>query len=114
MFDIGFWELVVVAVVALIVVGPERLPKLARICGLWLGRANASLQAIKKDIARELHAEELQQALKKTQNLSALDNIIEPKQQADVPPETTKDQSTVTPVEVEKVIQNKQTDDGKR
>ncbi len=112
MFDIGFWELVVVAVVALIVVGPEKLPKLARVCGLWLGRANTSLQAIKKDIAKELRAEELQQALKKTQDLSVLDDIIESKQQADAPLETTKDQSEVTPVE--KAIQNKQTDDGKR
>lgn len=110
MFDIGLWELVVVAVVALIVVGPEKLPKLARICGLWFGRANASLQAIKKDIAKELHAEELQQALKKTQDLSTtdVDKIIEPKQQSD----ETKDQPEEIPAE--NVIQNKQTDDGKR
>ena len=39
MFDIGFLELVVVGVVALLVVGPERLPKLARTAGLWMGRA---------------------------------------------------------------------------
>lgn len=95
-----------VAVVALIVVGPERLPKLVRVCGLWVGRANASLQAIKKDIAKELRAEELQQALKKTQELSAIDEIIEPNQQ-----DKTKDQ----PAEAlaENTTQNKQTDDEK-
>ena len=38
MFDIGFWELSLLALVALLVVGPERLPKLARTAGLWIGR----------------------------------------------------------------------------
>lgn len=99
----------VVAVVALIVVGPERLPKLTRVCGLWIGRANASLQAIKKDIAKELRAEELQQALKKTQDLSSINEIIELKQQPD---DATKDQ--IEEILAEKVIQNKQTDDGKQ
>ncbi|MEW8587286.1 MAG: twin-arginine translocase TatA/TatE family subunit, partial [Candidatus Thiodiazotropha sp.] len=38
MFDVGFWELTIIALVALIVIGPERLPKVARTAGLWLGR----------------------------------------------------------------------------
>lgn len=95
-----------VAVVALIVVGPERLPKLVRVCGLWVGRANASLQAIKKDIAKELRAEELQQALKKTQELSAIDEVVEPNQQ-----DKTKDQSAEALAE--NTTQNKQTDNEK-
>lgn len=65
MFDVGFWELLLIAVVALIVVGPEKLPKVVRVCGLWIGRANASLQAVKNDIAKELRAEEIKQAFKK-------------------------------------------------
>lgn len=67
MFDIGFWEILLIAVVALLVVGPERLPKLIRVVGLWLGRAQASLQSIRSEINRELRAQELQDALKKTE-----------------------------------------------
>ena len=40
MFDIGFWELTIIGVVALLVIGPERLPRVARTAGLWLGRAS--------------------------------------------------------------------------
>jgi sec-independent protein translocase protein TatB len=65
-FDIGFWELSLIIIVALVVVGPERLPKLIRVTGLWLGRANASLQSIRSEISNELRAEELKQALNKT------------------------------------------------
>lgn len=76
MFDIGFWELLLVAVVALVVVGPERLPKLIRVTGMWVGRANASLQSIRDDISQELRAEELKQALNKTIDVSDIDKAI--------------------------------------
>jgi len=76
MFDIGFWELLLIAVVALVVVGPERLPKLIRVTGMWVGRANASIQSIRNDISRELRAEELKQALNKTVDISDIDNSI--------------------------------------
>jgi sec-independent protein translocase protein TatB len=62
-FDIGFWELLLIATVALIVVGPERLPKLIRVTGLWIGRASASLQSIRREISRELDEQELREAL---------------------------------------------------
>lgn len=77
MFDIGFWELLLIAVVALVVVGPEKLPRLVRVCGLWIGRANASLQAVKNDIAKELRAEEIKQAFKKPDDLPDLNEIID-------------------------------------
>lgn len=77
MFDIGFWELLLIAVVALVVVGPERLPKVVRVCGLWIGRANASFQAVKNDIAKELRAEEIKQAFKKPDDLPDLNEIID-------------------------------------
>lgn len=72
MFDIGFWELFIIAVVALVVVGPERLPKLVRVTGLWIGRANASVQSIRREISQELRAEELKQALNKTIDLDQI------------------------------------------
>lgn len=83
MFDIGFWELSLIAIVALVVVGPERLPKLIRVVGLWVGRANASVQSIRNEISQELRAEELKQALNKTVDLSDIDDAISSK------PETT-------------------------
>ncbi len=76
MFDIGFWEILLIAIVALVVVGPERLPKLIRVVGLWVGRANASVQSIRNDISQELRAEELKQALNKTVDVSGIDEAI--------------------------------------
>jgi len=54
MFDIGFWELALIMVVALMVIGPERLPGLARTAGLWAGKAQAMIRSVKMDIDREL------------------------------------------------------------
>jgi sec-independent protein translocase protein TatB len=76
MFDIGFWELLMIAIVALVVVGPERLPKLIRVVGLWVGKANASVQSIRNEISQELRAEELKQALNKTLDLSDIDETV--------------------------------------
>ncbi len=76
MFDIGFWEILLIAVVALIVVGPERLPRLVRVTGLWIGRAQASLQSIRSEISKELRAQELRDALKKPDNMPDLNEEI--------------------------------------
>jgi len=78
MFDVSFWELVLVGVVALIVVGPERLPRLARTAGMWVGRARRTLGAVKAEIDRELKAEELRQILEKQGKSSPRETIIEP------------------------------------
>jgi sec-independent protein translocase protein TatB len=59
MFDIGFSEIVVVAVVALIVIGPERLPKAARTLGHLFGRLQRYVADVKADIDREMQLEEL-------------------------------------------------------
>ena len=59
MFDIGFSELVVIAVVALIVIGPERLPKAARTMGHLFGRLQRYVNDVKSDINREMELEEL-------------------------------------------------------
>lgn len=59
MFDIGFSELMVIAVVALIVIGPERLPKVARTLGHLFGRMQRYVNDVKADIAREMELDEL-------------------------------------------------------
>jgi sec-independent protein translocase protein TatB len=59
MFDIGFSELMIIAVVALIVIGPERLPKVARTLGHLFGRMQRYVNDVKADISREMQLEEL-------------------------------------------------------
>jgi sec-independent protein translocase protein TatB len=59
MFDIGFSELMVIGIVALIVIGPERLPKVARTLGHLLGRAQRYVHDVKSDINREIQLDEL-------------------------------------------------------
>jgi sec-independent protein translocase protein TatB len=59
MFDIGFSELMVIAIVALIVIGPERLPKVARTLGHLFGRMQRYVNDVKSDISREMELEEL-------------------------------------------------------
>lgn len=64
MFDIAFTELVVIAIVALIVIGPEKLPKVARTLGSLLGRMQRYVATVKQDIERELQLDELQKLRK--------------------------------------------------
>ena len=59
MFDIGFSELVIIALVGLIVIGPERMPKVARTLGHLLGRLQRYVSDVKSDINREMQLEEL-------------------------------------------------------
>jgi|APFre7841882724_1041349.scaffolds.fasta_scaffold87710_1 sec-independent protein translocase protein TatB len=89
MFDIGFWELVLIAVVALLVIGPERLPKVARMAGLWMGRARRTLASVKEEIDRELKAQELKEILEKQARSNPLESILE-EPTADPPPSASK------------------------
>jgi sec-independent protein translocase protein TatB len=61
MFGIDFSELMVILVVALIVIGPERLPKVARTCGHLMGRAQRYIKVVKADISRDMAVEEIKQ-----------------------------------------------------
>jgi len=63
MFDIGFWEIALVGVVALLVLGPERLPKVARVAGMWLGKGRRFMSSVKGEIDRELKADELKRIM---------------------------------------------------
>ncbi len=67
MFDIGFGELLIIAIVALVVLGPERLPKAARFAGLWVRRARAQWHSVKDELERELAADELKRSLHDTE-----------------------------------------------
>lgn len=71
MFDIGFSELFLIAIVALVVLGPERMPKAARFAGLWVRRARAQWYSVKSELERELASEELQRTLRDTRQAVA-------------------------------------------
>lgn len=77
MFDIGFFELILIGVVALLVIGPERLPGLVRTGGMWLGRARRFVGTVKEDIEQELKADELKRILDEHKKSSPLHEIIE-------------------------------------
>lgn len=67
MFDIGFWELLLIAVIGLVVLGPERLPRVARGLGLWAGRARAYVRQLSAELDREIQSEELRRNLQESQ-----------------------------------------------
>jgi sec-independent protein translocase protein TatB len=67
MFEVGFSELLLILLVALLVLGPERLPQLARTWGRWLGRARALFNSVRSEINQELAAEELKRVLAEQQ-----------------------------------------------
>lgn len=77
MFDVGFLELGLIGVVALLVIGPERLPKVARTVGMWVGRAQRMVSSVKRDIEQELQAEKLRESLEKGNESRAVHEIIE-------------------------------------
>lgn len=88
MFDIGFSEIIVCAVVALIVIGPERMPEAVRTIGLWIGRLKRSMHETRQeierqigveDIRRQLHNEDIMRSLEKTRNEinNELNTVIE-------------------------------------
>lgn len=69
MFEIGFGELLLVGLVALLVLGPERLPVAARMAGLWLGRLRRSFSSLRAEVEREIGADEIRRQLHNEQIL---------------------------------------------
>lgn len=89
MFGIGFSELLLVGLVALIVFGPERLPGAARTAGLWIGRLKRSFNTIKQEVERELGADEIRRQLHNEQILEMereLKQSIQPPAVTSTPP----------------------------
>lgn len=70
MFDVGFSEIMMVGLIALLVIGPERLPKAARIAGFWLGKTRSTIANVKAEIKQELHAEEMRQLMQQQQSIA--------------------------------------------
>ncbi|QXI12402.1 Sec-independent protein translocase protein TatB [Pseudomonas zeae] len=90
MFGISFSELLLVGLVALLVLGPERLPGAARTAGLWVGRLKRSFNAIKQEVEREIGADEIRRQLHNEHILSLEQEarkIFNPVQQEPAPVE---------------------------
>lgn len=66
MFDIGFAELIVIGVVGLLVIGPERLPETVRTASLWLNRIRRGFNEIKAEVQQELHNDAVMRDLRQT------------------------------------------------
>jgi len=65
MFDIGFLELCLIGVIALLVIGPEKLPRVARTTGLWIGKARGAIKTVKYDIDEQIRMDELRESANK-------------------------------------------------
>jgi len=93
MFEIGFGELLLVALVALLVLGPERLPVAARVTGLWIGRLRRSFSSIRAEVEREIGADDIrlqlhnERILEQERNqLNSRPPVVPVKPEADIPP----------------------------
>ncbi len=77
MFEVGFSEICMVALVALLVIGPEKLPKVARMAGFWLAKSKRMLAAVKQEIHEEFQAEELRQSLKNKTGINEFQKLVD-------------------------------------
>ncbi|ORU90669.1 MAG: preprotein translocase subunit TatB [Cycloclasticus sp. symbiont of Poecilosclerida sp. M] len=77
MFDIGFFEICLIAIIALIVIGPEKLPRVARTTGLWIGKARGAVKTVKYEIDEQLRVEELKQSMNQASD-ALKKNVSEP------------------------------------
>lgn len=75
MFDIGFFELMVIAAVGLFVIGPERLPGTIRVCALWIGRVKRSILETRREIEQQLGADEIRRELQNEQVMINLEKM---------------------------------------
>ena len=108
MFEIGFWELVLVLVVALVVVGPERLPGLVRTIGYLIGKTKRTVNSIRMEIAQELATEELKNTIARQVSSEAFDEIIEETKSAVAPVlDALHASATAEPVSSEVEVPNK-------
>lgn len=80
MFDIGFTELLIVAVVALVVLGPEKLPTAIRTVGLWVGKIKRAVSSVQSEISEELRLDELKRtaSIKKEELEKELNDMRQP------------------------------------
>lgn len=72
MFDIGFWELVIIAIVALVIIGPERLPKFARDAGRFFGKTRNFIQTARRELEKEFELDQVNDLNKSINHIDGL------------------------------------------
>jgi len=77
MFDFGFWEFAIIGIIILVVVGPEKMPSLARKAGIYAGKLNKFITKIKYDIDEEIKVEELKEQLSFEDEKSTLSEVLD-------------------------------------
>jgi sec-independent protein translocase protein TatB len=77
MFDVGFWELCLIGVISLLVIGPERLPKVARLAGFWIGKTRTMVATVKAEEMEEFREEEIRQALNNQSGMDDFKQLVE-------------------------------------
>lgn len=110
MFDIGFWELATLGVIALIVLGPERLPVVARTLGQWVGRARGYMNTITSELEREVKADEIRDEVRQAREQiesetrqvhdaarESIEPVMQPLEDDPDTPEQPRDSSSDTP-----------------
>jgi sec-independent protein translocase protein TatB len=108
MFGISFSELLLVGLVALLVLGPERLPGAARTAGLWVGRLKRSFNAIKQEVEREIGADEIRRQLHNEHILSLEQEarkILTPQQQTPTTFEPVAEQTIHAPAPIAAAVE---------
>jgi sec-independent protein translocase protein TatB len=86
MFDIGFSEIVLIAIIALLVVGPQELPALVRSVGSWLGKARHFMSAVKTEFDKEIHkADEIKRLIAKEMEIAEAHKTLDEERRADRP-----------------------------
>lgn len=105
MFDIGFMELMLIGIVSLLVIGPERLPAAVRTATLWIGRAKRSFNQVKSEIEREINTDDIRRQL---HNESIMADLNKAKKQAEKIVKDTKDNIDTLSGDVKKTIETEQ------
>lgn len=104
--NIGFMELLLISIVALLVLGPEKLPQAARTAALWIGRARRGFNKVKADIEREINADDIRRQL---HNESILADLDEAKEKANRLTRDTRESFSSLEDEVRSNLENRQT-----
>ena len=77
MFDLGFWEIAIVGIITLIVVGPEKMPSLARKAGLYFVKLNRFFNKVKSDINEELRMDEIKEQMSMDEEKIIISEVTE-------------------------------------
>jgi sec-independent protein translocase protein TatB len=105
MFDVGFMELMLIGIVALLVIGPEKLPNAVRTGTLWIGRAKRSFNQVKSEIEREINTDDIRRQL---HNESIMADINKAKKKAESLVKDTKDNLDILSSDLKNKVQTEQ------